>query len=172
MFFSITFEPQQNFPCFWQLGNLTCSTDQGWKMVNFDHYKVLFKGYTEQAPIEQMLPEILQNRRPLGNFCAIAWYNGQATVYTDRWRSFPIWVNNNQEITNLQPIGDQVWCDATITFDSQLAVTLAHNDVIGTIDSTPLETQQVLDQVDAILMERITNFVNQQTKPVKVFLSG
>jgi hypothetical protein len=172
MFFSIAFKPQQNFPCAWQLGNLICSTDQGWQMTTLGNCKVLFKGYTEQAPIEQMLPVILQNTRPLGNFCAIALHDNQVTVHTDYWRSFPIWTDANREVTNLQPVGQQAWCDATIICDSQLNITTTYRDVIGLIDSTTLEHQQVLEQVDAILLKRITDFVNQRPAPLRVFLSG
>jgi len=120
------------------------------------------------------LPAILQQSEPmmLGNFCAIVIGSNGLRIKTDRYRSFPIWVNAGKEITNLQALSHTVWTDVYIESDLNLNVTQHKFNVIGKIDTTPISESDALEQIDQILLTRTADFVKYNTLPIRSFLTG
>jgi hypothetical protein len=102
MFFSITHHPNTDFSHQWHSPSLVVNTDAGWNHTVIDDQMVVYKGYAESGVLVDLLPQILQQSEPtmLGNFCAIVIGKDTLTIKTDRYRSFPIWVNAGKEITN------------------------------------------------------------------------
>lgn len=176
MFFSITTEVKDNFNNNYRLGSFNIYTDAGWHQGSVGDHLVLYKGYADIGKMETLLPTIVQQQEPelRGNFCAIVFDPATNTVQlkTDRYRSFPIYVTDNKEITNLLPQAWTVWADSVITVDQNLRVTQQHFNLIGDINLNPITLDDALDQIDSILLERVQGFLQHNTLPIKAFLSG
>lgn len=173
MFFSVSQNKQDNFPNHYQIGKLWISADSGWTQTTVRGKTVVYKGYTESGSIEQNLESIIAQEQPelLGNFCVFVWDGDQLAVKTDFWRSFPIWYDRTQ-ITNLTPLEHTVYTDGIISIHHDLEITYKNYDPIGSIDPTEITWSQAVSQVDRILTDRISNFLNQNNKTLRVFLSG
>lgn len=176
MFFSITHHPANNFSKHWTAGPIVINTDAGWRCVETSHGIVVYKGYADSAPLEHCLDQVLSESEPslTGNFCVIEIDTQQQLIKikTDRWRGFPIYIDQQSEITNLEKIGITAWADSVITADFGLTCTQHIFDVIGAVDSIPLSYQAVLESVDQILVNKISSWASHNTRPLKVFLSG
>jgi hypothetical protein len=173
MFFHISDRSQENYPCQWQLGNFSISTDSGWKNLNIGPVQILYKGYADSGPLESLLGQIMFQGIPqeTGNFCALVVVHDTLTIQTDRYRSFPIYIDS-AGINNLVAADRTAWTDSLITVHADLAVTENKFDIIGNIDTTELSFQQALNQVHDILTRRTQEFLSHNTLPLKVFLSG
>jgi hypothetical protein len=173
MFFHISKQPQENYPCQWQLGSFAISTDNGWKQLTIGPVQILYKGYADLGPLESLLGQVMFQSIPhlTGNFCALVVVNDTLTIQTDRYRGFPIYIDSTG-INNLVAADRTAWTDSLITVHADLVVTEHKFDVIGAIDDTPLDFQQALDQVHDILTRKTQKFLSHNTLPLKVFLSG
>lgn len=172
MFFNIGHTPLENYPCHWHMGSFCVSTDQGWHHTTLGTAQILYKGYADSAPLDRLLEQILFQTEPVltGNFCALILVDNTIEIQTDRYRSFPIYVGNG--VNNLVPTEHTAWTDSLILVHADLSVTENKFDVIGTIDTTPLTKDQVVDQTIEILDSKTRGFVANNTMPIKVFLSG
>jgi hypothetical protein len=169
MFFHIANQHQENYPCHWQLGGFCVSTDTGWFMTIHGNATILYKGYADSADLAVLLPDIVVQTTPhiLGNFCAMVLVDNTLTIQTDRYRSFPIYINSDS-INNLIPSNRTAWTDQLVTVHSDLAVTQNTFDVIGPTDLVPSN----IDQIDKLLTNKIQTFVLHNQLPIRVFLSG
>jgi len=176
MFFSITRKTKDNFSKSYCMGSFDIYTDEGWHTASVDDRQVLYKGYADIGTMETMLPTIVHQQEPelRGNFCAIVFDPATNTVQikTDRYRSFPIYVTDNEEITNLVPQAWTVWTDGLVTIDQNLRVTEEKFNLVGTINLDPITLDDAVDQIDSILAERTQGFLKHNTLPIKAFLSG
>jgi hypothetical protein len=172
MFFNIGHAPLENYPCHWHMGSFVVSTDQGWRHTTLGTAEILYKGYADSAPLDQLLEQILFQTEPTltGNFCALVLVNDTIEIQTDRYRSFPMYVGHG--VNNLIPTSRTAWTDSLITVHSDLSVTETKFDVIGAIDVSTLSQQQVQQRIIEILDYRTQKFVANNSHPVKVFLSG
>ena len=173
MFFHISKTAQQNYPCQWQLGNFAISTDPGWKHLVIGPIQILYKGYADLGPLESLLGQVMFQTVPhlTGNFCALVVVNETVTIQTDRYRSFPIYINTDG-INNLVATAHTAWTDSLITVHPDLAVTETKFDVIGNINIAELDFHQAQDQVHNILTRKTQQFLSHNKLPLKVFLSG
>ena len=174
MFFSISHSDNLDFSHQWRWHGITVNTDAGWNQTIVGDQFVVYKGYSESGKMLEILPDILQQQCPelLGNFCVIAISTDQLEIKTDKYRSFPIWFEQQKEITNLVPLSNTAWTNNVISATLDLAVTLRNFNVIGTLDLALLTESQVLDQVDEILLARTRNFIEHNTLPIRSFLTG
>lgn len=172
MFFNIGHTPLENYPCHWRMGSFCVSTDQGWQQITLGTAEILYKGYADSAPLDQLMEQILFQTEPhqTGNFCALVCVNDTIEIQTDRYRSFPIYVGNG--VNNLVPTPHTAWTDSLISVHADLSVTENKFDVIGEINTEPLSKSQVMDRIIEILDSKTQHFVTNNTLPVKVFLSG
>jgi hypothetical protein len=173
MFFHISQQPQENYPCQWQLGSFAVSTDSGWKQFTVGPVQILYKGYADAGPLESLLGQVMFQSTPhlTGNFCALVVVHDTLTIQSDRYRGFPIYIDSNG-VNNLVATDRTAWTDSLITVHADLAVTEHKFDVIGSIDTTELSFQQAQDQVHDILTRKTQQFLSHNTLPLKVFLSG
>lgn len=174
MFFSISHSDNLDFSHQWQCHGVTVNTDAGWQQATVGDQYVVYKGYAESGTLTELLPDILDQHYPelLGNFCVIVIGHDQIQIKTDRYRSFPIWFEQQTEITNLVSLSNTAWTNHLVSATLNLVVTLQNFNVIGTIDLAPLTEDQVLDQVDEILLTRTKNFIKHNTLPIRSFLTG
>jgi hypothetical protein len=170
MFFHIGKTAQENYPCHWQLGSFSISTDQGWQYTAVGPIQLLYKGYVDSVPIEDVLEQIALQSTPTltGNFCVLALCNDTLTIQTDIYRSFPIYVDQLSAVNNLIPTTHTAWTDSLVTVHADLAVTESKFDVIGSIPSVP----STVSQIDQLLALKFQQFAQHNTKPIRVFLSG
>ena len=173
MFFHISQQPQENYPCQWQLGDFAVSTDSGWKQFTVGPVQILYKGYADAGPLEALLGQVMFQSTPqlTGNFCALVVVHDTLTIQSDRYRGFPIYIDNNS-VNNLTATDRTAWTDSLITVHADLAVTENKFDVIGSIDTSELSFQQAQDQVHDILTYKTQQFLKHNNLPLKVFLSG
>lgn len=176
MFFSITNDIKDNFSQSYRLGTFTVYTDAGWQLTNIDSLSVLYKGYADVGTMSTMLKTIVHQQEPelLGNFCAIVFDPATNTIQikTDRYRSFPIYITDNKEITNLLPQAWTAWSDSLITIDQHLRVTEEKFNLVGHINLNSITLEEAITQIDSILAERVQRFLKHNTLPIKAFLSG
>jgi hypothetical protein len=176
MFFSITHKAKDNFSKSYQLGSFDIYTDEGWHTASVNDQQVLYKGYADIGTMETMLPTIVHQQEPelRGNFCAIVFDPATNTlqIKTDRYRSFPIYITDNKEITNLLPQAWTAWSDSLITIDQHLRVTEEKFNLVGTINLDSITLDEAVDQIDSILAQRVQGFLQHNTLPIKAFLSG
>lgn len=172
MFFNIGHTPLKNYPCHWQMGGFSVSTDQGWHYKDQGTVKILYKGYADSNTVENLLEQIAVQTRPTltGNFCALVLINDTIQIQTDRYRSFPIYIGHR--INNLVPADRTAWADSLVTVLSDLSVVENKFDVIGSIDTTPMSTQNVLHAVVNIIDRKTELFLKHNQLPIKTFLSG
>jgi hypothetical protein len=172
VFFCISGHQRDNFSLHWTVRHIHIDTDDGWQSQEHESKLFIYKGYTDQGKLDQQLLSI--DNSALGNFCIIAIDQSQKTIKltTDRYRSFPIYFENQQAITNLTQLVNTAWTDSIVESDFDLNVTEHKVDVIGSIDSSELSYKSALEQVDDILFEKTKQFVAINDQPLKVFLSG
>lgn len=173
MFFHISSNALQNYPCHWQLGNFVVSTDQGWKLTSHGSTQILYKGYADHGLIDSLLPQILDSDIPVltGNFCVLAVEKDCLTVRTDLYRSFPIYVDHSS-VNNLIKTNQTIWADSVVSVNSDFSINEVRFDVIGKIDPNSLTRDQVLQEIVKRLDAKTCAFVNNNTYPIKIFLSG
>jgi hypothetical protein len=172
MFFNIGHQPLKNYPCHWHMGSFCVSTDQGWTKTTVGTAQILYKGYADPAPLENLLEQILFQTEPMltGNFCALVLIDDAIKIQTDRYRSFPMYVGNG--VNNLVSTSHTAWTDSLISVHADLSVTETKFDVIGHIDVSPLTQNQVQQHIIEILDQKAQQLVTNTSYPIKVFLSG
>jgi len=173
MFFHISKRPQENYPCQWQLGSFAISTDNGWKHLVVGNVQILYKGYADVGPMESLLGQVIFQSSPhlTGNFCALIVVHDTLTIQTDRYRGFPIYIDDTG-ISNLIATDRTAWTDSLITVHADLAVTETKFDMIGAIDIDPVNFQQAQDKIHDILTCKTEQFLSHNTVPIRSFLSG
>lgn len=170
MFFNIGPNKLDNYPVHYQHNNLHINLDQGWTKQG----DVIYKGYLDDFSLETKLDEIINQSEPkyLGNFCAILLTDTSVKINTDRYRSFPIWYNKEQGITNLYNIGYTIWTDSLVELLDNNNLIENKFDAIGPIDIETLSFNDVVDRVDSLLENKFLNFYKNTKLPIKIFLSG
>jgi hypothetical protein len=173
MFFHISQQSQENYPCQWKLGSFAISTDNGWQHIAIGPVEILYKGYADSGPLESLLGQVMFQTVPhlTGSFCALVVVNNTLTIQTDRYRGFPIYIGQS-DINNLVATDRTAWTDSLVTVHADLTVTENKFDVIGDIDDTTIDFQQAQDQVHDILTRKTRQFLSHNVLPLKVFLSG
>lgn len=175
MFFAIGSRAKENFSEHYQLGPFAVSTDAGWQQHRDSNHTAVYKGYTDSDHLVNVLDYVIQQSEPelFGNFCVIVYDHAaaQLRIQTDRWRSFPIYIAD-QQVTNLVPSSTTAWTDSLVRIDGNFEIRETKFDSIGAIDTRPVSVEQATDFVHHRLTERTQNFLRFNTLPVRVFLSG
>jgi hypothetical protein len=124
----------------------------------------------------QLLPDILNNDQPqlLGNFCAIIYNPSTKTIKikTDRYRSFPIYIHEQSEITNLSKSTKVVWADSLINVGAAYVHWEVKFDAVVPIDTSAITLDQALTEISQILDKSTQDFLSNNHLPVRVHLSG
>ena len=174
MFFSISHQPKANYSHQYSLGDFNIDTDAGWHEAIVSGCHVLYKGYADSDSLRSLLPAIIESSEPqyTGNFCAICLVGEQLIIKTDKWRSFPIYIADGQEITNLTAHTTTAWTDSLITINPNLSYIEDKFDSIGNFDFAPLTHQEGVQMIDDILTAKTKSFLEHNTLPIKAFMSG
>lgn len=172
MFFSISKTPKSNFSNVTKLGSIYINLDEGWQRAVIGFKDIIYKGYLDIGQLYQNLESIIAEDVPTfkGNFCVII-LGDNILIKSDVYRSFPIYYNED-EITNLTPLGKSVGANVLLTADIDLNVTVKSFNIIGKISTNMLNLNQAADQIDNILSKKIKSFVENNKLPLKIFLTG
>jgi len=176
MFFSISQQQQTNFSHCYRLGDFCVNTDAGWRQTTVQHYQVVYKGYSDLYDIENAITIAVDKDEPtlLGNFCAIVFDPGSNSIKikTDKYRSFPIFIESGVKVTNLTPLTHTAWTDSVVEIHNDLVINETKFDIIGSIDTEFISVEEAVKEIDLILAEKTRSFLSHNKLPVKVFLSG
>lgn len=175
MFFNVAQQPQSNFSHFYNLGPFCISTDAGWGRIDLGQYQVVYKGYVDTNTLEDSLEQIIHDKEPelLGNFCGLVYDSktNSLKIKSDRYRGFPIWFDADG-VTNLNKKINTAWTDSLIEIKHDGSVVESKFDLIGNIDTSPVDLDHAVEYIDQRLIKKTQNFLKYNTLPVKTFLSG
>jgi hypothetical protein len=172
MFFSITKDILDNFPCHIDFGFEYLNLDEGWHYTKIGNVQIAYKGYLDDGRLEDHLGEIVEQDIPkfMGNFCVIVKQNKTISIKTDIYRSFPIYYDNNQ-ITNLTKLENSIAIDKLISIkDYQLDIRKIQ--LIDSLESETIDFDTAVNRIDGILNAKVEKFLKSNTLPLKVFLTG
>jgi hypothetical protein len=176
MFFSISNRREDNFTSNYNINNVWINTDAGWSFEDLESTVVIYKGYSDNFCLSQVLSEIHNSVEPFdtGNYCVffVNKHTGTVDVKTDKYRGFPIYVNPHHTITNLVKQEYTVWTDKLISINPDITINEKKFNAIGDIKSSVLEYDFVVHEIDKILRKKTKNFLANNTLPIKVHLSG
>jgi hypothetical protein len=173
MFFSISKQLQENFPCHYTAGQFVINTDVGWKQELVGNFTVVYKGYADNFDLSSNLELVIAQPQPVasGNFCALVYLNDCITIHSSRDRSFPIFITDDC-VNNLIPGEKIAWADSLVTINKDMSVTEEKFDAIGDIDISPISKQQVQHEIIELLDKKTKAFLSHNTLPINAFLSG
>ena len=176
MFFSIAQQHKDNFSNFYELGSFKVSTDAGWHTIRMGQYQCLYKGYVDTAKIISAMDQIIHQVEPelLGNFCVLVYSSNTQTlsIKSDKYRSFPIYIESGSEVTNLISSSHTAWTDSLIEINPDMTVNETKFDAIGPIDTTYTTVDEVVEKINAILETKTQQFISNNNLPIKAHLSG
>jgi hypothetical protein len=171
MFFHVSHSHQDNFPHNFQVDNFVVSMDNGWTRYADG---VWFKGYLDSGLLLDHIDDICQELEPsrTGNFCVINCTEDGVRIHSDRLRSFPLFYSPTLGLSNLHKFDETIWTDCLVRLNPDLSLSREYFDPIGSIDTSPLTLEQVVEQVDLILDRKAQTFLSQLSDPIRVYLSG
>jgi hypothetical protein len=174
MFFSISDQAENNFDCYYKIGNWFINVDHGWTVCKTQTGLTLFKGYCDQLPMNQLINNLPVQHNYTGNFCVIAASPNDLKLTHSQPRSFPLW-HQQKKLTNFLPNNQsltQIWVDDLFS----------HLTVDGTFifqknKSTPalsksMSMNQVIEQSVDLLIQRAGQFKKHHTDTINIYKSG
>lgn len=172
MFFEISQNLPPTWPYRWIMGSWHIGTDAGWAHWQNRRFECIYKGYAESQPLTTVVERVCMQEHPglLGNFCVLVWDRqlNLLSIKTDKYRSFPIYIQDEVSVTNLFVRQHTAWSDSLVTIDHGLRTAETKFDIIG--DTAAAEND--IDWIHHRLQSRIQDFANHNTLPIRVFLSG
>ena len=170
MFFCLARFQDFRFPNHFRLGGLWLSTDQGWQVQDTDQFTVVWKGYSDSIPI----PEITENNTVTGNFCSFRLCKTSRVVHVvyNLSRAFPLWYQHSEHFGNLRQGDHSVWADSDCWLDQDLVLTEHKQDIMGQVSTDGFLARQLVQRVHDMLNRKVKHFLDHNTRPIKVYLSG
>ena len=174
MFFWISKESRNMMSKQTRYFHWSVDTDEGWKHVSARDRFLIYKGYTEQGQLSNQVHEIADApwASIKGNFCILDIQESGIRVIHNDCRSFPLWYDDKQGLTNLVPLTHSVWADSSVHINQDLELTEVKHDIIGDLPQSTALVNYVLDTIDDILITKFKTFFEHNNMPVRIFLSG
>jgi hypothetical protein len=176
MFFSVSNQCENNFTANYNVGPIWVNVDAGWSTIDVGRHLIVYKGYSDNYLLDNILDDILESNEPfdLGNYCVfvIDKKSHQIAVKTDRYRSFPIYVDSGFSVTNLQKKSYTVYTDSIITIHPDITIKEEKFDAIMGVKSSVLDYDEVIFRIDQIIRRKTQQFIANNRYPIKVHLSG
>ena len=183
MFFSIDKTKQCNFVNHFQFNNFFISVDSGWETYETEKHVVIYKGYADYHLLHDLLDEIIEEIEPsqTGNYCAIVYCKTDSTITikSDKYRSFPVYIDKGSKVTNLTKQDQTGWTDSLITITDNFEIIENKFDVIGTIDMSTISLEDGIKSIASILDRKTKSLIDLRSslpmafrKPIHTFLSG
>ena len=149
-------------------------TDEGWQVDRTWDKFFVYKGYTEEGELSNRVREIAGApwAAVKGNFCILEIQESGVRVIHNQCRSFPLWYDPVQGLTNLEPLSHSIWADSAVHINRDLELTEVKYDIIGDSPQHTALSSIVIDVIDDILITKFKSFFKHNTLPVRIFLSG
>lgn len=178
MFFNLSTTKEKNFPNNFSLGKYFFNCDSGWKEYLNGSKNIIYKGYTlEKQDSIQTIKELTEDPTPRhsGNFCAVIYDSKtkQIVLTHNQDRTFPLAIEGDS-ISNLYSTRTEIIpANSFLILDTETSniekkYFFSHNHDF----TEQLEYNQALQKVDDILSNSFENFLVNNKKPIKIFLSG
>lgn len=177
MFFSISKQKLGNFPVNIHCHKFWINLDPGWTVEHRHDFTVIFKGYADDFNLKSNIDKILEQSQPnfLGNFCVLKISQSAVEMFTDLYRSFPVFFDRHEQLTNLWCTAQSYtcWTDSIVKLTSEFELEENKFDVIGPmqLDAT-MNLDHAINQIIEILDLKVQKLINNHDQPIKVFLSG
>ena len=149
-------------------------TDEGWQVDRVWDRFWIYKGYTDQGVLSERVREISDSpwASVSGNFCILDIKESGIRIIHNDCRSFPLWYDKQQGLTNLQPLTHSIWADSSVHINPDLELTEVKHDILGELPQHTALSSIVVDNINDILVSRFNAFFEHNTLPVRIFLSG
>lgn len=173
MFFSLENVESNKFPCHYAVGKLVLNTDLGWNTKTINNKFVVYKGYADLFPLENLLEEIIEekNSNITGNYCVFIYSNEIIQIKTDLYRGFPIFYNSCN-VSNLYQSDKKVLTNQQIKVYQDFKLDIDVLDLFCNLDNFSGNEKESIDYIHDLLNNKISKFLSYNTLPVKCFLSG
>lgn len=177
MFFQIKGSIDLTFPTHIRLtDHLWLNADDGWSIFVVGEDKVIFKGYLDnQCMSDDVACDLIHNRPTLtGNFIALLVLGATVTIFHDRCRSFGLFIDDDNCIIHNMPlhVSRRVPPEMLISVADDFNILYAENRVSNEFSEMCLNKDDAIDLIDNILVSRFTQFMQHNTLPVNIFVSG
>lgn len=149
-------------------------TDEGWQVDRIWDRFFIYKGYIDNGVLSDRVREIADApwASVPGNFCILDIKESGVRVIHNECRSFPLWYDPVQGLTNLRPLTHSVWADSAVHINQDLELTEVKHDILGELPQHTALSSIVVDTIDDILTSKFNMFFHYNTLPVRIFLSG
>ena len=176
MFFSIhTRFYDERFTNYKLVNNYFISLDQGWSEVKIDDTTVFYKGYCDEHPMRTVVDDLLKDPTPKhnGNFGVIIVEPNRLTLTHDRYRPFPLNLDNNGYLTNItkQNSKQPFWSDTYVVYEGE-ELTTQRFDPYDNLDLN-FEIGFVHEYANRTvsLLSKKTNYLNQALMDLNLYVS-
>lgn len=166
MFFSVCHDPDLDFPNREKLSNgLWLNLDQGWTKETSNSTTLYLKGYSDSGTMEFDHPT-------QGNYVIIKDDGNSIKLSHDINRGTPLNISNDPLIiTNLPDDSlEKIWADCAIELTKNLEIKKTYSEI--NVDIYKTSRLDAIDRIDQILTQRFTQFIANNKRPIKIFLSG
>jgi hypothetical protein len=176
MFFSITKTPDNKFSNYYNFDDIFLNTDEGWSVLNTVNYTIIYKGYSDNNPLELNLNSIITEKEPCvtGNFCLFHYEKNRKilNIKNSIDRSYNLYYDNN-EITNLEIKSKKIAADKIIVdIDQNLNFEIVNYNVLGSVENVIMDYKTILNEIYSILDIKVSNFIKHNKLPIRAYLSG
>lgn len=169
MFFSISKINDVRFPCHHWSNGICFNLDEGWQSIAIADTRYIFKGYAYYFDLASNIINVTD--KDDGSFCIFKIKGQTVELIHSLYRSFPIHYSQGAEVTNLTKLTSTCHADQTLlAFDSALEFTFSRAK--QTLQFEITNTQTVVEQIYNKILNKVTAFLQHNTLPIKVFLSG
>lgn len=172
MFFNVSDCLDDSFPVQHRVGPFYIGLDNGWNIANIGEKRIFYKGYLDQGRLDEKIADIVCSTEPLltGNFCVLVCTRDCVEIKHDIERSFPLY-HVNKSVTNLY-IGNKIYANTIVSINSDLTLRLNKFKTIKNLNTSTLTKNEVINEIDNLLSIKVKSFLENNDKPIKIFLSG
>ena len=175
MFFSLSRQEDNNFPNCYRLGSFCLNTDQGWIHIVDRGLAVVYKGYCDDVNMIDNIGHLLTKGSLLserGNFTVFLYKDSNILIKQSQLPSYQIRYNSVR-ISNLYQLDNVLAADKAIEIvNKNFEFEIKNLAMIDNIDLDILDEESVIDRIYDHLNKKVQTFIEHNTLPIKVFLTG
>ena len=173
MFFNISHNIDNRFPCNFEMDFATFNCDRAWQKFDCVDGTIFAKGYCDIRLLQSISMDFEYAYRYPGNFSLVR-FSDVVEIQHNSNRGFPLRFSKDS-VTNLFT-GDQyqtVWADESIKIDSNWKITTNKIDLDTAISTEPLTVADATDKIFNLLVNDLVVFAsNNDWTTLKLFCSG
>lgn len=176
MFFELSKRKNKNFSSNYTISNnFFLNLDDGWSITHIEKYKIYLKGYCENYKELELCKKICQksSEQFYGNFTAIVESEDEIVIINDNFRSYPIFFDRAKNVlSNLFLEGEKFDYKHNCKFDKKNELFTFSKIKIDYKILKKKSLEEIIKKIDDILENNIKRFIENNKKPIKIFLTG